>query len=202
MLVFFLKFRLYLIESTRTCTITTNKYFSYETSSTWWNLTSTKSHYSCVSRIVSVLLLFVITDEVTDSRNHLKAARVAGTSLLWDNLRTFLNIIAKSSLTTVSLYINLKYVYDMYLIDIILWRVRGSNKEKHVIWKSHLLWSILENYTNSNTRQHVHKTWQHEKTRVQHDTTQVKHGTTRAKYDTTRVHHVPTRVHQKLRQQK
>ena len=29
---FFLKFRLYLLETTRTCTVTTNNYFSYKTS--------------------------------------------------------------------------------------------------------------------------------------------------------------------------
>ena len=75
----------------------------------------------------------------------------------------------------------------MYLIDIILWRVRGSNKEKHVIWKSHLLWSILENYTNSNTRQHVYKTWQHDTTRENTSTT--RHNTSKTRDNTSKIWH-------------
>ena len=41
---FFLTFRLYLLESIRTCTTTTNNYFSYKINSTRWNLESTKSY--------------------------------------------------------------------------------------------------------------------------------------------------------------
>ena len=49
-LFLFLKFRLHLFESTRTCTKTTNNCFSYRTNSTWWNLKSTKSYYGCIRK--------------------------------------------------------------------------------------------------------------------------------------------------------
>ena len=60
---------------------------------------------------------------------HLKAVRVEGTALLQERFRTFLKKIAKSSSTTVNLCTKSSHVCGMCLIDIILWRVRKTNKE-------------------------------------------------------------------------
>ena len=55
-LFLFLKFRLHLFESTRTCTKTTNNCFSYRTNSTWWNLKSTKSYYGCIRKFSGYII--------------------------------------------------------------------------------------------------------------------------------------------------
>ena len=109
---------------------------------TWsflWNIhiMSKLAHYhaACLS----------INDQITDPRN-LFEIWICLTSFLWENFRTFFKKKkAKSSPTLLNLLKSWD-VCDMYLIDVIFWGVRKSEKKTHLLLLYQWNPAFLSNY--------------------------------------------------------